>query len=80
MQVLGASAVLLYHFVWDAWIACQAGIIQVDHPLFMAFADSPSDEPENDAPDGPMEAFEGAAQEGFRVDVSSLADMENADK
>ena len=44
------------------------------------FADSPSDEPENDAPDGPMEAFEGAAQEGFRVDVSSLADMENADK
>jgi hypothetical protein len=27
-----------------------------------------------------MEAFEGAAQEGFRVDVSSLADMENADK
>ena len=44
------------------------------------FADPSSDEPENDAPDGPMEAFEGAAQEGFRVDVSSLADMENADK
>ena len=44
------------------------------------FADLSSDEPENDAPDGPMEAFEGAAQEGFRVDVSSLADMENADK
>ena len=38
------------------------------------FADPSSDEPENDAPDGPMEAFEGAAQEGFRVDVSSLAD------
>ena len=44
------------------------------------FADPSSDEPENNAPDGPMEAFEGAAQEGFRVDVSSLADMENADK
>lgn len=44
------------------------------------FADSPSDEPENDAPDGPMEAFEGAAQEGFRVDVSSLADTESTDK
>ena len=43
------------------------------------FADSPSDEPENDAPDGPMEAFEGAAQEGFRVDVSSLADTESTD-
>ena len=28
VQVLGASAVLLYHFVWDAWIACQAGIIK----------------------------------------------------
>ena len=38
------------------------------------FADPSSDEPENDAPDSPMEAFEGAAQEGFRVDVSSLAD------
>ena len=38
------------------------------------FADPSSDGPENDAPDGPMEAFEGAAQEGFRVDVSSLAD------
>ena len=38
------------------------------------FADPSSDEPENDAPDGPMEAFEGAAQEGFRADVSSLAD------
>ena len=38
------------------------------------FADPSSDEPENDAPDGPMEAFEGAAQAGFRVDVSSLAD------
>ena len=25
---LGASAVLLYHFVWDAWIACQAGIVK----------------------------------------------------
>ena len=44
------------------------------------FDDSPSDEPENDAPDGPMEAFEGAAQEGFRVDVSSLADTESTDK
>ena len=43
------------------------------------FADSPSDEPENDAPGGPMEAFEGAAQEGFRVDVSSLANTENID-
>ena len=43
------------------------------------FADSPSDEPENDAQDGPMEAFEGAAQEGFRVDVSSLADTESTD-
>ena len=38
------------------------------------FADPSSDEPENDVPNGPMEAFEGAAQEGFRVDVSSLAD------
>lgn len=28
VQVLGASAVLLYHFVWDAWIACQAGIVK----------------------------------------------------
>ena len=28
VQVLGASAVLLYHFVWDVWIACQAGIIK----------------------------------------------------
>ena len=27
-RFLGASAVLLYHFVWDAWIACQAGIIK----------------------------------------------------
>jgi len=27
-----------------------------------------------------MEAFEGAAQEGFRVDVSSLADTESTDK
>ena len=36
------------------------------------FADPSSDEPET--PGGPMEAFEGAAQEGFRVDVSSLAD------
>ena len=27
------------------------------------FADPPSDGPENDAPNGPMEAFEGAAQE-----------------
>ena len=44
------------------------------------FADPSSDEPENDAPDGPMEAFEGAAQEGFRVDVSSLADTESTDK
>ena len=26
-----------------------------------------------------MEAFEGAAQEGFRVDVSSLADTESTD-
>ena len=44
------------------------------------FADPSSDEPENDAPDGPMEAFEGAAQEGFRVDVSSLANTESTDK
>lgn len=36
------------------------------------FAAASSDEPET--PDGPMEAFEGAAREGFRVDVSSLAD------
>ena len=43
------------------------------------FADPSSDEPENDVPDGPMEAFEGAAQEGFRVDVSSLANTENID-
>lgn len=28
VQVLGASAVLLYHFVWDVCIACQAGIIK----------------------------------------------------
>lgn len=28
MQVLGASAVLVYHFVWDVWIACQAGIVK----------------------------------------------------
>ena len=41
---------------------------------------SSSDEPENDEPGGPMEAFEGAAQEGFRVDVSSLADTESTDK
>ena len=44
------------------------------------FADPSSDEPENDEPGGPMEAFEGAAQEGFRVDVSSLADTESTDK
>ena len=43
------------------------------------FADPSSDEPENDEPGGPMEAFEGAAQEGFRVDVSSLADTESTD-
>lgn len=42
------------------------------------FADPSSDEPET--PDSPMEAFEGAAQEGFRVDVSSLADTESTDK
>lgn len=28
VQVLGASAVLVYHFVWDVWIACQAGIVK----------------------------------------------------
>lgn len=44
------------------------------------FADPSSDEPENDELGGPMEAFEGAAQEGFRVDVSSLADTESTDK
>ena len=44
------------------------------------FAAPSSDEAENDEPGGLMEAFKGAAQEGFRVDVSSLADMENADK
>ena len=44
------------------------------------FAAPSSDEAENDEPGGPMEAFEGAAQEGFRVDVSSLADTESTDK
>jgi len=44
------------------------------------FADPSSDESENDEPGGPMEAFEGAAQEGFRVDVSSLANTESTDK
>ena len=44
------------------------------------FAAPSSDEAENEAPDGPMEAFEGAAQEGFRVDVSSLANTERTDK
>ena len=44
------------------------------------FAAPSSDEAENEAPDGPMEAFEGAAQEGFRVDVSSLANTESTDK
>ena len=41
VQVLGASAVLLYHFVWDVRIACQAGIVKYswtrplscEHPL-----------------------------------------------
>ena len=28
VQVLGASAVLLYHFIWDVWIACQADIVK----------------------------------------------------
>jgi hypothetical protein len=44
------------------------------------FAAPSSDEAENDEPSGPMEAFEGAAQEGFRVDVSSLTDTESTDK
>ena len=25
---MGASAVLLYHFVWDVWIVCQTGIVK----------------------------------------------------
>ena len=53
----------------QAWIQCQRRQGEQRE-----IADPSSDEPENDEPGGPMEAFEGAAQEGFRVDVSSLAD------
>ena len=34
----------------------------------------------SDVPSGPMEAFDGAAQEGFRVDISELTDSEDVDK
>ena len=35
---------------------------------------------DSDTAAGPMEAFEGAAQEGFCVDISALTDSENAEE
>ena len=35
--------------------------------------------PEEDSAKGPMEAFDGAAQDGFRVDVSGMLDKPEND-
>ena len=39
----------------------------------------PSEEDSAEMPSGPMEAFDGAAQDGFRVDVSGMLDKPEND-
>ena len=54
----------------------EAGEISGENAAHLAKMNDSSSKSEEAAPSGPMEAFEGAANDGFRADVSAMKEPE----